>query len=138
MKHIGAGIIYTDGKKILLIKRSKKVRAHPYTWASAGGGIEKGETLLQTAERESREEIGTLKGKKIAEFVNDPFAMFIYKVDEPFPVKLNDEHTESKWADLDSVEQYNLHPNFKEEWPKYLKSINKHNRSFAEWIKKLN
>jgi 8-oxo-dGTP pyrophosphatase MutT (NUDIX family) len=138
MKYIGAGIIYTDGKQILLIKRSDKVRAYPYTWASAGGGIEEGESLNQTAERESREEIGTVKGKKIAEFTNNQFAMFIYKVDKPFEVKLNQEHTESKWVDLDSVEDYKLHPDFKEGWPDYLKAIKKNKNSFSEWILKLN
>jgi len=134
MKHKGAGIVYTDGKKVLLIKRSSKARDYPFTWASAGGNIEEGEGLKQAAERESREEIGTVKGRKIAEFINVPFAMFIYKVDKPFVVKLNEEHTESKWVDLDSVGSYKLHPNFRKEWPNYLKAINKNNKSFSEWI----
>lgn len=134
MKHKGAGIVYTDGKKVLLIKRSSKVRDYPFTWASAGGGIEDGENLQQAAERESREEIGTVQGRKIAEFINAPFAMFVYKVNKPFEVKLNDEHTESKWVDLDSVQSNKLHPNFKKEWPDYLKAITKNKHSFIEWI----
>ena len=134
MKHRGAGILYTDGKKILLLYRSVNTRAHPFTWAPTGGGIEKGENYLQTAERESKEEIGILKGRKIAEFVNDPFIMYVYKVGKPFEVKLNDEHTKSEWVSLDKVNSYKLHPNFKKEWPKYLKAIQKSNSSFSEWL----
>jgi len=133
MNHIGAGILYTDGKKVLLLHRSKEVRAEPYTWASTGGGIENNESLLRTAERESREEIGVLKGKKIAEF-HDKFVMYIYKVDKPFTVRLNNEHTEYRWVALKDVAGYRLHSNFKKEWPKYLRAIEKNNSSFKEWI----
>jgi len=134
MKHKGAGILYTDGKTILLLYRSSKTRAYPFTWAPTGGSIEEGETLIQTAERESKEEIGVLKGKKIAEFINDPFVMYIYKVDKQFDVKLNEEHTKSEWIDLGKVEDYKLHPNFKKEWPKYFRAIDKNNRSFGGWL----
>ena len=139
MKHLGAGILHTDGKKVLLLYRSANVRAYPHTWACAGGGIEDGENMLQAAERESKEEIGCMKGKKIAEFPNDKFVMYIYKVDSPFDVKLNDEHTESKWVKLDEVVDYDLHPNFKKEWPKYLRAIRKGGqlgecKSFKEWL----
>lgn len=132
MEHIGAGILYTDGKTVLLLHRSDSVRAYPDTWASTGGGIEEGESLEQTAKRESKEEIGVLKGRKIAAF-HDKFVMYIYKVGKPFDVRLNDEHTEHEWVELDEVEEYDLHPNFKKEWPKYLRAILKNNRSFKEW-----
>lgn len=134
MKHLGAGILHTDGKKVLLLHRSGETRAHPHTWACSGGVIEDGEDSLQAAERESKEEIGCLKGKKLAEFSNDPFIMYIYKVNKPFNVKLNDEHTESKWVDLNDVKDYELHPNFKKEWPKYLRAIEKSSNSFKEWL----
>jgi len=133
MKHLGAGILYTDGKTALLLHRSKEVRAEPHTWASTGGGIEDGESLEQTAKRESKEEIGSLQGKKIAEF-HDKFVMYIYKVAKPFKVKLNDEHTEAKWVPLDEVASYKLHSNFKKEWPRYKKAIEKNTHSFKEWL----
>lgn len=134
MKHKGAGILYTDGKKVLLLYRSAEAREYPLTWASTGGGIEGDEDLFQTAERESKEEIGVLKGKKITGFLSDPFVMYIYKVDKPFEIKLNDEHTKSEWVTLDKVADYKLHPNFKKEWPKYLRAIDKNNHSFGGWL----
>ncbi len=133
MDHLGAGIIYTDGKKVLLLRRSKEVSSYPYTWAGPGGGIEKNESLLRAAERESKEEIGVFKGKKIAEF-HDKFVMYIYRVDKPFDVRLNKEHTDARWVALKDVAGYQLHPNFKKEWPRYLRAIEKNNSSFKEWI----
>ena len=134
MKHRGAGILYTDGKKILLLYRSEKTKAHQLTWAPTGGSIEDGEDFLEAAKRESKEEIGVLKGHQIAGFIKDPFVMFIFKVDKPFEAKLNDEHTKFEWIDLNKVSNYKLHPNFEKEWPKYLRAIEKNNRSFKEWI----
>ena len=133
---LGAGILYTNGHKVLLLHRSAKVKSYSFTWAPTGGSIEDGENFLQAAERESKEEIGVLKGSKIAEFVNDPFIMFIFKVDEPFKVQLNDEHTKSKWISLDKVIEYKLHPNFKKKWHKYLHAIEKNNHKFSEWLKR--
>src|SRR5262245_10905096 len=124
-KHRGAGILHTDGKQVLLLRRSSEAREHPYTWACAGGGIEAGEDLMHAARREAEEEIGTAPGAKIAEFTSDPFVMYIFKVHKPFQVKLNAEHTDSNWVDLDKVSGYELHPNFRKEWPKYLDAIQK-------------
>lgn len=76
MKKTGAGILYTDGKTVLLLYRSEYVKAHSFTWAPTGGSIEDGEDLLEAAKRESLEEIGVFKGKQIAEFPQDKFAMF--------------------------------------------------------------
>jgi len=134
MKHLGAGILYTDGKKILLLHRSKDATDFPSTWATAGGGIEEGEESLTAAERESKEEVGAVKGKRITGFLSDPFIMYIYKVDRPFDITLNNEHTESAWVDLDKVIDYKLHPNFRKEWPKYLRAIDKNNHSFGGWL----
>ena len=134
MKKTGAGILYTDGKTVLLLYRSEYVKAHSFTWAPTGGSIEDGEDLLEAAKRESLEEIGVFKGKQIAEFPQDKFAMFIFKVSKPFDVELNNEHRTSKWVAFEDVENYDLHPNFKKEWPKYLRAIEKYNHSFNEWV----
>ena len=114
----------------MLLHRSSETKAYPFTWAPTGGSIEEGEDLLEAAKRESKEEIGTVRGYKIAEFTDDKFAMFIFKVNEPFKVKLNDEHTKMEWVNIDDVEKYKLHPNFKKEWPKYRKAI----KPFSEWL----
>jgi 8-oxo-dGTP pyrophosphatase MutT (NUDIX family) len=129
-----AGIIYTDGKKILLLKRSEEVR-NSGMWAPVAGKMEDDEDWLEVAKRESKEEIGTFTGKKIAEFqIGDNFKMFIYKVPQPFEVKLNDEHTKYEWVPLKDVKDYKLHHRFEDEWSRYLLAIERNNHSFKEWF----
>ncbi len=129
-----AGILYTDGKKILLLKRSDEVNS-PGKWAFVGGKVEDGEDWLTAAKRESEEEIGTCQGAKIAEFqVDNDFKTFIFKVDKPFKCKLNKEHDKYEWVPLDEVTEYKLHHRFKDEWSRYLLAIERHNHSFKEWL----
>lgn len=57
--HKGADIWMINSQgKILLQKRSPKKRLSPNVWAMTGGSVIKGETSLQTIERETLEELG--------------------------------------------------------------------------------
>ena len=49
-------LIYND--RILILKRSDKVRTHRNKWAGVSGYIESGETAEETAMKEIREETG--------------------------------------------------------------------------------
>lgn len=56
--HLGADIWIVNSKnQILLQKRSPKKRLSPNVWAMTGGSVVKGETSLQTVERETQEEL---------------------------------------------------------------------------------
>ena len=89
-------------------------------WQNLSGGVEKGETLLQTLKRELEEETGIsskqikqiteniyqyewlkvngeMKGKKIKEYV------FAVEVDPDAEVKLSEEHDEYKWCDAEEA-----------------------------------
>lgn len=50
-------IINSEGK-ILIQKRSPQKRLQPNVWAMTGGSVIKGETLLETLQREAKEELG--------------------------------------------------------------------------------
>lgn len=130
-----AGIIFTDGKKILLLKR--ETGDHSKTWAIPGGKAHEKETPIENAKREAKEEIGTVQGKEIDKYSVENFTGYIYKVDMPFKVTLNKEHSQYEWVDLDKVKEKNLHPSFAKEWPIYLKKIIKSNKrkTFKEWLK---
>ncbi len=135
----GAGILFTDGKKVLLLKRADG--DHQNTWGQPGGKVEDGETYIDAATRESKEECGQVKGNRIAEFEEKDglhrWTTFIYFVEKPFKCTLSKEHKMWKWFNLDDLEHINLHPKFKENLDAYLRLIkNKINvfKSFKEWI----
>ncbi len=66
---VGVGVIIKDGNKILLGKRAIDELAEGFepqennlreTWAMPGGKLEVGETLLECAKREIKEEVGII------------------------------------------------------------------------------
>lgn len=94
-----AGIAYRAGDKVLLVKRAANSEDHPETWAFPAGKVEDGETPLQTAVRESFEEIG-YRPEALPEFVEisaGGFCLFRVKVPEFVPT-LNEEHSAYVWA----------------------------------------
>lgn len=125
----GAGILFTDGTSILLLKRAKDGDSADYgeTWGIPGGKTEKGEMPIETAVRETKEEAGSVEGTRFAQFDERDgrhvFTVFLYKVRSPFKIKLSNEHTDSKWIDLADLKKFSLHPKFQEHLPYYLKAI---------------
>jgi 8-oxo-dGTP pyrophosphatase MutT (NUDIX family) len=136
----GAGIIFTDGKKILLLKRAEKGDSFG-KWSVPGGKVENGENILDAAQRESKEECGYFGGYKFGHYDDADgrhhFHTFFYAVDKPFDVTLSDEHSDYKWIDLNDVSSYNLHPRLASNWPYFKnKIVNRFPqlKSFKEWV----
>jgi len=136
----GAGIVFTDGYKILLLRRvGGKAADHDGKWCIPGGKTEAGETPLDTARRECQEEIGAVKGSKFAQFDEKDgqhiFTVYMFKVPYPFDVKLSEEHDQSDWVDIEKIKTLPLHPEFAKHLPYYLKAIQrKFPKNFAEWL----
>ena len=134
-----AGIFFTDGKKVLVLKRSSD-SDNPNTWSLPGGGRKGNETNIETAIRETKEEAGlkSIPGHcfdSLAEKADGKnFTAFLYKVENVFDVNLSKEHTDWKWVDLNDLLELNLHPKFKEQVPKYIEKIRKKSKTFSEWI----
>lgn len=134
-----AGIMFTDGKKCLLLKRSDQ-GDHGSTWALPGGKGKDGETEIGTAIRETKEETGldSIPGYRFDTFSSQngrqKFTAFLYRVQAPFDVKISHEHTEYEWVELDALLQKDLHPKFRESVPRYLQAIRKKLVSFTEWV----
>lgn len=137
---LGAGIVFTDGKKILLLKRdeSSDYAGH---WCIPGGKAKKGETPIDVAHRESKEECGNVEGQQFEHFhAKDGahhFHTYLMAISKPFDVKLSKEHTDSDWVDLDKVENMKLHPKFKDAWPGHLRAIKRrfpNKTNFSEWF----
>lgn len=117
----GAGIVFTDGKKILLLKRS--LGNNKGSWCPPGGTAEIGENPIKTAKRESKEECGNNKGKNIGKVSSTDFYNFIFKISKLFKVKLSNEHNDFDWIDIKKVKEIDLHPGFKKDWPKIKNKI---------------
>lgn len=105
----GAGIIFFDGKNVLMLKKSNG------RWSFPGGKPIQGETPIQTAKRETREEVGTIKGENVGELKfeqdNRTFHSFIYRVKKPFDVEISNEHVDYTWINFKKITKLKLHKN---------------------------
>lgn len=133
-----AGILFTDGRSILLLKRSKTCDT-PNTWSTPGGESKEDESPIQNAIRETKEETGLdhIPGKPIGSHLFTgkglQFKTFVYLVNKKFSVTLNQEHTAQEWIDFNSLESKKLHPSLKAEIEPLLKLIRSKTTNFAEW-----
>lgn len=134
----GAGILFTDGNSVLLLKRSNKGDENG-NWGIPGGKMEDGETFLGTAQRETREEIGHLPScRRLSDLTSNNgrhiFKIFIVSVPKRFPCSLSDEHDDYNWVDFDDLKNYSLHHKFADSIGDILNKINFHfnkNESFG-------
>ncbi|OWK39540.1 DUF2213 domain-containing protein [Fimbriiglobus ruber] len=130
-----AGVLFTDGQSVLLLKRAGKEHEDG-TWAFPGGKLEGEETPEQAAIRESYEETG-LKAANLEQIDRTDngeveFTTFLARLDKTDPI-LNDEHTGFVWADLASLPQP-LHPGVARTLKAY--TANRHTVDAAETARK--
>ncbi|WP_072378804.1 NUDIX hydrolase [Novosphingobium sp. NDB2Meth1] len=106
-----AGImcVAPDGR-MLFLKRSAATSSYPETWCWPGGSIEDGESPVEAARRETREEAGTSADWPLR-LIDTRSGFVTYRADlaEPFEPRLNGEHTEAVWALPDQAPSP-LHP----------------------------
>lgn len=112
-----------DEQKILILKRSDKVKTMKGLWAGISGIIEKDENPLTRAKIEIYEETGISEDKikliKSAEKlrVNSPqyenheweIFPFLFEAKNP-EIKLNWENSEYLWIQIDELKNYNSVP----------------------------
>lgn len=133
-----AGIVFTDGKSILLMKRAGEGK-NIGTWALPGGKAKEGETEINNAIRETKEETGisSIPGQRFDSMTTKgagkKFTAFFYRVAAPFDIDLSKEHSDYEWVKFEDLKGKELHPKVKEALPEYLHKIKKGISSFAEW-----
>ena len=111
--------------KILLLKRSGKVRTYPYHWAGVSGSIEEHESPDERVLKEIEEETGlspeavqfVRKGKPLQ--IEDGSILwrvypFLYHVPEPAEIRTDWEHVEKQWIEPDQITSYPTVPNLKQ------------------------
>ena len=112
-----------DNEKLLILKRSDKVKSMKGLWAGISGIIENNEEPLTRAKIEIFEEVGITEDKitlvKSAEEmkVNSPqyqnheweIFPFLFEAKNP-TIKLNWENSDFKWIEIDELKNYETVP----------------------------
>ena len=113
----------TDGNKILILKRSNKVKSMKGLWAGISGIIEKNESPLVRAKIEIFEELGIneqeIKLLKESEkmrirspqYENHEWEVypFLFEAENP-KIKLNWENSDYKWISAEDISNYKTVP----------------------------
>ncbi len=130
--HLGADVwIINSENKILIQKRSPKKKNSPNVWAMTGGSVIKGETTLQTIERETKEELGVSLNMKDIQLINHYktgtvwLDTYLIKQDINLDdiVMQEDEVCDVKWATYDEIEDlWNNNQFMKNRW-KHVREI---------------
>ena len=113
-----------DDEKLLILKRSNKVKTMKGLWAGVSGIIENDEEPLKRAKIEIFEEVGiteekiklikAVKEMKVnsPQYENHEWEIFPFLFETKNPtIKLNWENSEFKWIDVDELENYETVPN---------------------------
>jgi len=109
-----------DDQKLLILRRSNKVKTMKGLWAGISGIIEKNETPLTRAKIEIKEETGISEDKirfiKAAkrlrvnspQYENHEWEIFPFLFEAKNPdIKLNWENSEYIWITIDELKNYN-------------------------------
>jgi 8-oxo-dGTP pyrophosphatase MutT (NUDIX family) len=115
-----------NNNKILILKRSDKVRSMKGLWSGVSGIIENTEVPKDRAEIEIYEELGIKKDKIIflksaekikissPQYENHEWEVFSYLFETmETKIKLNWENSEFKWINVDELKNYETVPNLK-------------------------
>jgi 8-oxo-dGTP pyrophosphatase MutT (NUDIX family) len=113
-----------DDEKLLILKRSNKVKTMKGLWAGVSGIIENDEEPLKRAKIEIFEEAGITEEKiklikaveemkvNSPQYENHEWEIFPFLFETKNPtIKLNWENSEFKWINIDELENYETVPN---------------------------
>ncbi|MEF8848530.1 MAG: NUDIX pyrophosphatase [Candidatus Thermoplasmatota archaeon] len=130
MPEVVTCIIKNIEDKILVLKRSNKVKTYQGLWSGVSGYVEKNETPIQTAYKEIREETNLdKKNLKLIEqekpikfkdiYKNSQYLWKIYPFlfqlkSKNFDVKIDWENTQYKWVKPEEITNFETVPKLKE------------------------
>jgi len=113
---VGVGCLFYSQKThryLFLLRNGQRHNGH---WGLVGGKIESNETAIQALTREIREEIGTVKYRKVIpleHFTSDnekfEYHTYLIPVESEFVPELNNEHRGYAWTSIEDHPKP-LHP----------------------------
>lgn len=111
--HTGADVWFINSENKILIQKRAPLKRCPNVWAMTGGSVIKGETSLQTIERETKEELGVQldleKVKFIKRYKTGEVWLDVYVARQDIKleniVMKEDEVSDVKWATYEEIEK---------------------------------
>ena len=122
-------LLINEKEKLLILKRSDRVRTYKGQWGGVAGYIEENEKPIDTAYKELNEEIGLnqkdvqlinkLKPFKFTDFYNGEkynweIYLFVFRAKNIKRIHIDWEHIEFKWVKPSDIYNYDTVPHFKE------------------------
>ena len=129
MPNVVTVLLINDEEKILILKRSSKVRTYKGLWGGVAGYIEENEKPYETALKEIKEEVG-LENEDV-KFLKkfDPISFtdiyekkrydwkifsFLFKIKEKRKIKIDWEHSDYRWIAPSEIKKFDTVPHFKD------------------------
>ncbi|UCF49154.1 MAG: NUDIX pyrophosphatase [Thermoplasmatales archaeon] len=129
MPDVATSILLNSDGKILILKRSDKVKTYKGQWGGVAGYVEKNEKPFDTAIKEIFEEVGLMKEdvkliKKLDPiFITDYYEqekyewkifVFLFKTKKESKIRIDWEHSEYRWITPSEIINYNTVPHLKD------------------------
>lgn len=121
-KYRTVNCILRSGDRILLLKRSQRVRTNPGLWSGVAGRVEGGVSVEQAALQEIQEELGinaedvklVSKGPELHVNVDQSGVIVVPMIFETNSkdITLNWEHTDYAWVKPNEISRYETVPRF--------------------------
>lgn len=129
MPKVATCLLINEDGKLLILKRSDKVRTYKGLWGGIAGYVEENEDPYETAIKEIREEVG-IKEEDISLIRQlDPIVFtdfynglkydwkifpFLFKIEKKGKVNIDWEHLEYRWILPSEIEKYDTVPHLKD------------------------
>lgn len=122
-------LLINNKGRILILKRSDKVRTYKGQWGGIAGYVEENEEPYMTAIKEIREEVGIKEEDVTLVKKLDPVSFtdnyneikydweiypFLFKIGKEEKIKIDWEHTDYRWILPSEIKNFNTVPLFKE------------------------
>jgi 8-oxo-dGTP pyrophosphatase MutT (NUDIX family) len=129
MPRVATSLLLNKDGKLLILKRSDKVKTYKGLWGGVAGYVEKNEKPYETAIKEIKEEVGINKEdidfiKKLEPILFTDFYLqkrydweifvFLFRIKEKTKIKIDWEHSEYHWIKPSEITNYNTVPHLKE------------------------
>jgi len=129
MSKVASCLLIDDEGKLLILKRSDRVRTYKGLWGVVAGYIEENEDPYEAAIKEIREEVGIkeedaslIKQSEPIEFTDFykgekydwKIFPFLFKIEKKDKINIDWEHLEYRWISPSEIEKYDTVPHLKE------------------------